>query len=290
MRVAFLAITYVVALCAAPSVARADSKNAQAKEACFAAAEAAQQLRADKKLSAARGEVLTCSRDVCPAMVRADCAKWLGEIDAATPTIIIRARDPGGRDVVDVKVSVDGQPLLDKLQGTSLPVDPGPHKFRYELPDGKTLEESVLIMEGEKGRVLQVDVKPAAEARVVPAPSGDGSPTRHQGPGVVPWVIGGVGLASLVGFGLLEIPIQTQVADLQNTCARTQSCTQAQLDAVSSLYLPAAILLAVGGTGVVVGATWLIVAAAGGGKESRATALTFAPVPGGGMVGYSGRF
>jgi hypothetical protein len=286
----WVGVTAAVLMVAAPGAARAGEKDD-----CFNAAEKAQKLKLDKKFTAARQQILTCARDVCPAMVKSDCVKWLNEVDTAMPTITVRARDKDGHDVVEVKVYVDGQLLLPKLEGTSVPIDPGEHKLRYEFPDGQSSEETVLIAEGEKDRVIRVEVKPqgtTAAATTSPAPGAD-TGTHKGGPGVVPWIIGGVGLASLVGFGLLEIPIQSQASDLQNGCGKTKSCTQAQIDSVTSLYVPAGILMGVGLAGVAVGATWLIVAAVTGGKSHEApaaAALRLSPLPGGGMVGWQGRF
>jgi len=280
----------------APSVARADEK-----EECFNAAEKAQKLKNDKKLTAARQQVLTCARDTCPAIVKSDCVKWLTEIDTAMPTVVIRARDKDGHDLIDVKVYVDDQLLLSQLQGTSVPLDPGQHKLRYEGPNGQSGEETVLIAQGEKDRVLRVEMKAGAAGAGGGGGGGQGAGgggeetgTKTGGPGLVPWIIGGVGLASLIGFGIMEIPIQTGASDLQNGCGKTKSCTQAQIDSVQSLYVPAGILMGVGFAGLAVGATWLIVATVTGGKSHEAPAaagLQIAPLPGGGgMIGYGGRF
>ena len=282
---------------AAPSVARADDK-----EECFNAAEKAQKLKNEKKLSQAREQVLTCARDKCPAIVKSDCVKWLAEIDAAMPSVVIRARDKDGHDIIDVKVYVDDRLLMSQLQGTSVPLDPGQHKLRYEGPNGTSGEETVLIAEGEKDRVLRVELKAGAAtassgagAGQAAGGGGEETGTKTGGPGVVPWIIGGVGLASLIGFGIMEIPIQSGASDLQNGCGKTKSCTQAQIDSVQSLYVPAGILMGVGFAGLAVGATWLIVATVTGGKSSHeapaAAGLRIAPLPGGGgMIGYGGRF
>jgi len=291
----WIGVAAAAMLVTAPRAARASEKDD-----CFNAAEKAQKLKIDKNLSAARQQILVCARDVCPAMVKSDCVKWLNEVDAAMPSITVRARDKDGHDIVDVKVYVDGQLLLPKLQGTSVPVDPGEHKMRYELPDGQSTEETVLIAEGEKDRVIRVEMKAPGAPATAPTPSPSQAATTPEtgekkgGPGAAPWIIGGVGLASLIGFGIMEIPIQSQASDLQNGCGKTQSCTQAQIDSVKSLYVPAGILMGVGIAGVVVGATWLVVAAATGGKSHEAPAaaasLQLAPLPGGGMVGWQGRF
>jgi hypothetical protein len=276
-----------VSLALTPSVVRADDKAD-----CFDAAEKAQKLKNDKKLSSARPALLTCSRDVCPQGVRQDCVKWLGEVDNAISTVVIRARDESGHDIIDVRVLVDGTVLVPKLQGTAVAVDPGQHKFRYELPNGKAIEDDVLIAEGEKGRVIRVDLKesPKGEGQT---PGEEVKPTHASGggPGPVPWIIGGVGLASLIGFAVIEIPIQSQYSDLVNGCGKTSTCTQAQKDSVSSLYAPAGVLLGVGIAGVVVSATWLIVSAVTGHKAtSTTTGFGIAPMSGGAFASFARSF
>ncbi len=293
----------VVMLAALGVVAVAPAARADDKEECFNSAEKAQKLKNDKKLSAARQQVLVCARDVCPAVVKSDCVKWLNEIDTAIPTVTVRARDKDNHDVVDVKVYVDGQLLLSKLQGTSVPIDPGQHKVRYEFPNGQSTEETVLIAEGEKDRVLRVEMKSsgAVEASGGGSTSAGGSSQpppggeeKKGGVGVGPWIVGGIGLASLIGFGIMEIPIQTGASDLQNGCGKTKSCTQAQIDSVQNLYVPAGILMGVGFAGLAVGVTWLIIAAATGGKPHEAPAaaalLHVAPLPGGGVIGLGTSF
>ncbi|HEY1955172.1 MAG TPA: hypothetical protein VGH28_06155 [Polyangiaceae bacterium] len=277
-----LVVLFALALASVPSFAFADDTGA-----CIESAEKAQKLRRDKKLTEARPELLTCSRDVCPQQIRNDCTRWLSDIDTAMSTVVVRARDAEGKDVIDVKVYVDGQLLMPKLQGTAVPVDPGQHKFRYELPSGKSVEDDVLIVEGEKDRVLRVALP--TEAPTTGGGTETPAVTTKSGPGPVPWIIGGIGLASLIGFGIVEIPIQSQYSDLVNGCGKTKSCTQAQEDSLTSLYAPAGVLLGVGIVGVVVGVTWLIVSAVTGHKTPAATA-GFAPLPGGGVGTFGASF
>ena len=284
-----------IALLLFPTMGWADDKAD-----CFDAAEKAQHLRNDKKLTEARQPLLTCSRDICPQQVRQDCVKWLNELDASTSTIVVQARDAQGKDLIDVKVYVDGKLLTPKLEGTAISVDPGAHKFRYELPDGTSQEDDVLVAEGEKNRVLRVDIKGAGGGSSAqtggnngntPPPGGEQPATKGGGPGPVPWIIGAVGLASLIGFGIIEIPIQSQYSDLKNGCGATQSCTQAQESSLTSLYAPGAILLGVGIAGVVVGATWLIIAAATSHPANHpTTGFGVAPMTGGAFATFARSF
>jgi hypothetical protein len=69
-----------------PPGARAQGAAVETKRVCATAAETAQRLRARGLLSDARAELRVCSREDCPAAVRADCQQWLAEIDRAQPT------------------------------------------------------------------------------------------------------------------------------------------------------------------------------------------------------------
>ena len=47
-------------------------------------------------------------------------------------SVVPAAKDKKGRDIVDVKVSIDGKVVTETLDGKALPVDPGVHTFRFE--------------------------------------------------------------------------------------------------------------------------------------------------------------
>ena len=267
-----------------PSIASAD-----VKEECVNAAEKAQALRRDEKLRAARAELLLCVRDSCPSFVHSDCVKWLGEVDQSMPTVVIRARDAAGHDAVDVKVSVDGQAFLPKLQGTSVPIDPGEHQFKYEFPSGQTVLETVLVAEGEKDRVLSV----VPNVGAAPPPTTGGTEPSAGGVGPGPWILIGIGAASLVGFGVVETLAQVRYADYTDTCGKTHTCDASKVSSLGVAFGTGIALLGVGVVGVGVGLTWLLV---GGGKHAEklpapsTTAFDVRPLPGGGMLTWAGRF
>src|SRR5258707_7177981 len=100
---------------------------AQTQEACLWSYEQGQRLRDRGKLIETREKLLVCAQDVCPELARKDCERWLREVDASTPSVVVRARDPEGRDAVDVQMWVDGSPFLRRLDGRARPLDPGVH-------------------------------------------------------------------------------------------------------------------------------------------------------------------
>jgi hypothetical protein len=216
------------------------------KDQCVDANGEAQELRREGKLSAARDKLVLCSNRSCPAMVRDDCTKRLDELEKAQPTVAFEAKDAAGNDVSVVKVTVDGKPLADKLDGTALRVDVGQHVFTFEVVGQPPVTRTLVMTEGEKGRQEVVAIGAASPATSAPtfaaAPprQAAGSQTPAAGPlhieqpattggmgtqRVFGLVSGGIGLAGVAlgsVFGALTIAQKNQ----QNIdCASSTSCT-----------------------------------------------------------------
>lgn len=171
------------------------------KEACVAANEAAQDLRQAGKLREAREKLLVCVSDACPGPVREDCAQRLNDVNAAMPTIVFEVKDPNGNDVGAARVTMDGQPLVDKVTGGALPIDPGQHRFTFDDAGGLThAEETVVVREGDHDRHVRVVLAAGGVTPVTAA--GEGSTQRTIG-----LALGGAGVVGLVVgsvFGLVS--------------------------------------------------------------------------------------
>ena len=113
---------------AIPCIARAAEPT---KTDCLDASEAWLAQRKAGKLRAARGELLVCAAASCPKDVREECAQHVPEIGAAIPTLVFEVKDASGEDVSAVRVTLDGAPLVDWLDGTAIPLDPGDHLFTF---------------------------------------------------------------------------------------------------------------------------------------------------------------
>jgi hypothetical protein len=85
------ALFAMLALSLAVSIARAAAADPPPKAACAHAAEDGQRLRTEGKLREARESFTACAAERCPALVRSDCSGWLAEVEAAVPTVVIRA-------------------------------------------------------------------------------------------------------------------------------------------------------------------------------------------------------
>jgi hypothetical protein len=203
-----------IAIVCANSVALSASADVT-KPQCVDANRQAQSLRRDGKLDAARAQLQQCGQSECPSMVRADCARRLDDLESVQPSIIFDVRDGAGHDMVDVRVTVDGQPFTDRLDGKSLRIDPGAHTFVFSAANQPTVTQTFVIREGEKERRERIVIgspAPAAatgttESQVRTSTSPEGSPSSDLGgQRVLGLVVGGAGVAALgVGtvFGLL---------------------------------------------------------------------------------------
>jgi hypothetical protein len=208
-----------------PTALVATAALADDKAACLDAASKGQRLRDTHKLAEAREQLRVCAAAHCPAVVQSDCANWLADVEKALPSVVLSAKTAAGADLVDVKVSVDGQPLVSKLDGQAVSMNAGPHTFHFEGVDGTGLDLQRLLKEGEKNQAVAVVLgaappAPSASQGTVPAPE---APSRSSSPWkTVGWVLGGVGVAGLgVGtvFGVLATGDKTRAhCDANNVC------------------------------------------------------------------------
>lgn len=191
--------------------AHAQEAAPDAAQQCVRAYESAQELKLDKKLVEARHELRACMADVCPTVARQSCAGWLDEVEQAMPSVVLRFFD-GEVEQNDVRVSVDGRPLVDRLDGAAIEVNPGPHTFRFEPAGGAPIEQSVTIAEGEKLRqVVATIAPPPAPPPPVPPPPPDTS--VHP----MAWVLYGLsaaGVGAFIGLGVHSLSLE----DCEPTC------------------------------------------------------------------------
>lgn len=268
-------LAVVVAGAAVTSQARADDVS------CAVSAETAQSLRREKKLLRARDELVKCSDPKCPSFVRGDCVRWLEELKATLPTVVVRAVDGAGNDVLSARVRVDQ--TLDASLGVAVPLDPGPHVITVESA-GARGEAKLLVAEAEKSRVVVVPLTASGAGAGAPA-----KPTPEAlSPGPSPWayVAGGVGAAGLVTFGVLQLVAQGEYDDLKKECGN--ACEPSRVDPIRTKVVASAVALGVGvlGSGV---SLWLFTrprSSAGDGPDGvgGAANVSVAPTADGGVA------
>jgi hypothetical protein len=275
---------------------------------CLSANEKAISLRNQHALRAARSELLVCAAPNCPEDVRNECARRVTEVNAQMPTIVFEAKDHDGNDLSSVVVSMDGQPLVGRLEGTALSIDPGEHLFAFSADGAAPVERRLVIREAEKGRRERIVLgeAPAAPAPVAP-PAAELAPLApeplepqpirpvesHATQRTIGIIVGAVGVASL-GVALVEqITAHSRFSDSRRLAqsldpdigAMTHGKYQDAKSAQTLSIVFGAVGVAALGTGLVLLLTGLDES---GSRETRASNQRIVPVfgPSGAAVTY----
>lgn len=248
--------------------------SAEDRHECVVAASRGQDLRDSGKLLEAREQFVACARDVCPGVVRTHCAAWLRDTERDMPSIGFRARDASGRDVTDVRVFVDGEPRADSLDGRAIPVDPGPHEFRFVRGDA-AVEDTIALRAGEKDRLVDIVFeapRPPPASASSPGGSGDTRASAPSGGGfrfpLLGGIAAGVGAVSFAAMAALALSASSDANHLRTTCA--PNCASSDVDAVNTKVVLANVALGVGAASLGLLAVTLVVANTGHHEEGAA--------------------
>lgn len=238
-----------VAAFALASPARAEGRTTQDKAACVAAHERAQSLQSTRKWHAAREGWLACSSEACPDVLREDCARELGELDAAMPSAVFSATAESG-DVVDVRVVLDGELVAERLDGRAVTIDPGAHTARFLRAGRPPLEVKFVARSGEKNRAVNASFAPRKLADVAPKVEGRRTP-------VLPLVLGSAGVLALGGGLAFRLSADASADDMRGTCA--PACDPGARAALSDKLVASNVSFAVGAVALAAAAvTWLL--------------------------------
>ncbi|MGD0527039.1 MAG: hypothetical protein ABSE49_17980 [Polyangiaceae bacterium] len=268
------------------------------KAQCFDAASQGQTLRDAHKLLQARDQLRICASQSCPAQVQKDCSSWLDAVEQGLPTVVISAKDGSGKDLIDVAVTVDGQPFAAKVTGDAIAIDPGSHTFHFQTADGTGSDQQVLVREGVKNQTVDVTfatpaapgapAAPATPASTAPGlpqvpPAADTAPGQGSAWKTVGWIAGGVGVVALgVGsvFGAMAI------SDKNNAhCDATNACDAGPLSSARSASTVSTIGVIAGGVLVAGGLTLVLVAPKASHPPDAVGLLRVAPLVGPGQAG-----
>jgi hypothetical protein len=139
-------------------------------------------------------------------------------VDAAQPTIVLKAEDANGVDVTDVLVELGGRKLATSLDGRAIPVDPGKLSFVFRRTPFEPVTVEIVIAEGEKSRTVRAKLGP--HASVVSLTPLDPGVTRRSAVG---WALPGglalFGAVSLTFAGLTRLSAGNDADVLRRTCA-----------------------------------------------------------------------
>jgi hypothetical protein len=261
--------------------ARSEPAPADAARGCALASDRAQAKWQAGHLREARELFLSCTKASCGARAQR-CRAAVAQLEQDTPSVVPVVTDASGAPVLEVTVKLDGQTLISRLDGRGVPVDPGPHEFSFSTERGVFDTQKVLIVEGQRNRVIAAtapaaDASPPAAAEAAPAPvvaqpalaagagvafsapttpaKGSETDAQTRGPSALTYVVAGAGLAA-VGTSLLLVNWGSDDNERLNQCA--PNCSQASVDHVRHLYIAADVGMGVGVVALGV-ATWLLV-------------------------------
>ncbi len=269
------------------------------KEACVQSFIAAQRLRKKGELFSARIELVSCAQQQCPDVTKPQCAKWLQEVEAALPSILIVANGTDGNTTADVRVYVDGRLVRDKLDGRPVYIDPGKHKLRFEHQNAEAIEQELLISEGQKS--VQVPVSFARKAGApqppTPPPPEDTVETSTVSPLVyVGFGLGAVGLIVGTVTGAMSL---SKASELHDECPQMGPeewiCPEERHSEMDTAYTLAHVSTAsfiIAGVGVGLGLVSLFAFGSNSDEadESAHKGILVSPTVGLGTLGLTGQF
>ena len=246
---------------------------------CLSGADRALDLRSAHKLRAAREKLLICAAASCPGDVRNECIRRLDQVNAAIPTIVFETKDGAGNDVAGVKVTMDGQTLTDRLEGTALSIDPGEHTFTFEAPGQPTVQKPFVIREAEKERRERIQFGPEVKAPEASSPrplssglaTADVEPTSPGAPShAVAWTLM-IGGAAVGAAGVVVMVLEGgQASDANRTHDRNA------YNAASTLWTAGLVGSLVGAAALAGGG--IVFAASGNGHASASQARVWLAV------------
>lgn len=235
-----IASTLALSFVAASIPARAADKAE-----CVDAYEQTQKLRKSGHLRDAHEKAEMCASSDCPSAVQGDCRQWSKELDEALPSIALTVKDKSGAEVSDAKVTIDGDAVEGALSVEEIALDPGAHKIRVVRGEASA-EASVKLEARDKKHavalVLGADdatpatTEPAAatDAKPADAPPADDATKSASSP--IPasvWILGGVGVAGLVGFVGFGLAASSAKSSLDDSNCKPY-CAQSDVDKVTS--------------------------------------------------------
>lgn len=230
---------------AAPAV-----DGAAARKTCASKHELAQVLRNAGKLVEAREALVACSQAACQTAVRADCVGWFDQVSDTIPTVVLSAKT-GSKDEVNARVAIDAKAASLRPDGKPIELNPGVHVVRFENPPFDPVEQQILLVPGEKNRIVSAtfgEPEPAPEAvelKTVAPPPRDSAPppATHRPIPAMSYVMGGLAVAGAAGFAGFALWGQNQRNSLESTCRPV--CVPSKVDEVHTKFIVADVSLGV---------------------------------------------
>jgi hypothetical protein len=213
---------------------------------CAIAHESGQKAEQEGRLRKAVEQFTACAADDgCPDVIRKDCMALRDDATEALPTVTFAVSD-GAHEVSNVRVFVDDELVMSRLDGLAVPLDPGRHRVKLMLPQGRVIASEVLLHEGQKNRLISVQTPKPPPAAASDAAPVEGQPSRRTSSPAL-WAVSGVGVSALAlgtTFALFGRAEERAVVDCAPRCTPAM---RSNLDRARRDYLVANIGFGVAG-------------------------------------------
>jgi hypothetical protein len=249
LKSSILTLSIASLACAWPAVATS-ARAADPVTECIAANEHSLELRDQGKLLDARSQLALCAASTCPDAIQQACRGRIADLNAAIPSIVFEVKDGLGRDLSDVKLSIDGKPS-GTAGVTALQLDPGQHTFRFEAAGQPPVEKAILLREGEGEKRADIVL-----GEVEPPAAKSGANSRK----VLGLVVGGAGVAVMASAGVLALVAKSSY-DGAAGCSGSQCTDTSGFDTSNSARnlgnIATAVLIGGGVLALTGGVLWL---------------------------------
>lgn len=255
-----LAGVIALSVLASPRIAVAGPEDVAA---CIKASDQGQEQRDKGLLLEARDTFAACTREVCPAQIRASCTDWASGLAPRIPTLVLAGKDDAGHDITEGTVTLDGKKVEGALSGRAFAVNPGPRTLHVERPGSEPVTLPIVVREGEQRRIVTITLKNVGGS-ATPTDTGvskqptSASESGGGGPPIGPLVLGGVGLVGIgVGavFGLMGVG---DYNDLKDGCGKTGTCSDSDISGVRTKLIVSDIAIGAGVVALGAGIVWWI--------------------------------
>ncbi len=218
------------------------------------------------------------------------------EVDTAVQGL--RARIPKlmidrGTNAEAALVQLDGVDLGASSVGVEVPLDPGPHTVTATVPGYLQFTSTVELKEKEVTHVtLDLQPEPTPPPAEKPPVKQVIVIEQQQSPNrTVPYIVGGVGIATLASAGVLFALRQATQAELEKACPDRHACPESNRDTYNRLKaynVATPIVAAVGIAEIGVAATLILLEKKPQPKmEPEQTGLSIKPEAPGALAGLS---
>jgi hypothetical protein len=279
-----------VAMCCSSLVHAAPRKP----NACGATYRTAQEREEAGRLRDARELFRKCSEPKCGDLEQR-CVLAAGRLDAEVPSIVPVVSDASGEPVTNVQVTMDGAPLVSRIDGRAVAVDPGLHEFTFSKDGEVFATRKVMIAQGQRGPIAVAlpasdrSDRPTKTAATSAPPLDAKAPPEgppQSGRSALPYVIGGFGVLS-IGAGALLTYWGRKDNDALAVCA--PNCREGSVKHIQALYAAANISFGVGVVALAV-STVLFVTSGRGEEKPPRTSFDIHPTPSGAFTSIARTF